>query len=482
MDPGAGFQRRAALLAALALPLTFLALVTALDGLTTRRHGVLLAILLGLMIAVVQGLPILAVLRPAAWQPRLGRREVTLAIGVMGVTIAGVWMLDAVLGARHRALSDARLAQEYRRRDTVRNHALTNGAVGAMQTPNGIVDYRINEFGQRGPSFELRKKPGEVRVMMLGDSFAEGWQVAEDQSVAHLLRQKLAAQDTEAAKHDLINAAVASYSPMLEDLYLRHEGFAFDPDLVLLFWDLADLQDDWGRALFAIRDATGKVLAVGPEPLAPEAVRPAAGQRLREFLQGGPVAGVFGTFFAIQPPQEAEPVYDDAFLSQVFQGDVEAFRYPGKLRMINTFPGIGDALEPAWQVTESSFASLFATCRELDVPLVVVLYPYGHLLGPHEWTQGRRHFGIGPDATGSDDSFKRVEAICAQAGVPVINTLAAMQAASDPNRPNTLFYADDPHWTPEGNRMVADEVARQLTERNLLPPPRAPRFHRWKEQ
>lgn len=482
MDAAAGFKRRMAIVAGLALPLTFWALVTALDGLTTRRHGLLLALALGLLVALVQGLPVLAVLRPAAWQPRLGRREVGLAAAMLGLSIAAAWLLDAALGARHREVSDAKLAHEYRRRDTVRNHALINGAVGGMQTPGGLVDYRINEFGQRGPSFELRKQPGTVRVMMLGDSFAEGWQVAEEQSVAWLLRQQLASRDTAAVKHELINAAVASYSPMLEDLYLRHEGFAFDPDLVLVFWDLADLQDDWGRALFAVRDAAGRVIAVGPEPLDPPGVPPGATQRLRAFLQGGPVAGLVGTFFAVKPPPEAAPVFDDAFLNEVYRGDLEAFRYPGKLRMLNTFNSIGDALEPAWQVMEDSLGSLFATCRGIDAQVVVVLYPYGHLVGAHEWTQGRRHFGIGSETVGSDASLRRIDGICAAAGVPVINTLPAMRAASSPDRPNTLFYADDPHWTPEGNRVVADEVARQLTERGLLPPPRAPRFHRWKEQ
>ncbi len=478
----ASFKRRAALLAALALPLTFYALVTALDGLPTRRHGPLQAVLLGLLLVVVQGLPIVAVLRPAVWQPRLDRREVTLSGAMLALTIGAVWLLDAGLGARQRAVSEAQVAREYRRRDTVRNHALVNGAVGGMQTPEGIVEYRINEYGQRGPSFELRKPLGTVRVMMLGDSFAEGWQVTESQSAAHLLRQRLAGHDTPDVRHELINAAVASSSPMLEDLYLRHEGFAFEPDLVLVFWDLADLQDDWGRALFAVRDRTGHVIAVGPEPLDPPAAPPTIGQRLRTFWQGGPVAGLLGTMFAVRPPREAEPVYDQAFLDLVFQGDLEAFRYPGKLRMINTFSGIGDALEPAWQVTETSLAGLFATCRRIDAAVVVVLYPYGHLVGAHEWTAGRRHFGIGPGTVGADASLRRVEAICAAAGVPVINTLPAMQAASDPNRPNTLFYADDPHWTPEGNRVVADEVARQLEQRGLLPAPRAPRFHRWKER
>ena len=482
-DRTARFKRRAAVVAALALPLTFFALVAGLDGLTTRQHGTLYAVVMIGLAAIVQGLPILAVLRPAVWQPKLDRREIGLLFTTFALTLGAVWLADAMLGTRQRAVSDAKLAHEYRRRDTVRNHALVNGATGAMQTPNGIVDYRINEFGQRGPSFELRKQPGTVRVMMLGDSFAEGWQVAEEQSVGYLLRQHLGSESTDDTKYELINAAVASYSPMLEDLYLRHEGFAFDPDLIVVFWDLADLQDDWGRALFATRDAAGRVVAVGPEPLSPPSQAPGPAQRLRTFWYGGPVAGVFGRFFAIRPPQpDKPPVYDDAFLAERFHGDLEAFRYPGPLRMINTFHGIGDALEPAWKVTESSLASLFATCREIDVPVVVVLYPYGHLVGAHEWTAGRKPFGIGEGTVGSDTSLKRVESICAAHGVPVINTLAAMRAASDPNRPNTLFYADDPHWTPEGNRVVADEVAKQIDARGLLPKPRAPRFHRWKEE
>lgn len=461
-------------LCATLLPVTLAALVAGLEGAAVRRHGAWYAMLLLTPVLALQGAAMAAVFRPDE-VVRLLRGRVGLALGATLAASAVMLAADASLGARQRRHSDRLMAREYRRRDAVRHHALIGGAVGAMPGEQGLVEYRLNALGYRGPEVGYRKPPGAVRLMVLGDSFAEGWRVAEEAGVAGRLREGLR------PGVEVVNASVASYSPLLEYLYLEHEGFALDPDLILLFWDLADVQDDWGRDLLIWRDAAGRPVALAPDPIEPDPPLPGLLQRLSGFWLGGPAVGQLKATFRVQPQRERRP-YGNELLEQVFRGDLENFRWPGPTRLINTFEHIGQALEPAWRVTETNLERIRAWCASQRIALVVVLYPYGHLVSAGEWTRGRAHFGIAPDTVASDAPLRRMETFLTARGVPVINTLSAMKAAARPDRPNLLFDADDPHWTAEGHRVVAGEVLRQLVSRNLVPSPRPPRYWRLKER
>ncbi len=454
------------------LPLTLTALVNGLEGAAIRSHGLLYVVLVTGPVVAAQVAAMLAVFQPGMAQGLL-RGRLGLALGAALVALLGVLLLDASLGAAGRRRSDQVLAREYRRRDAIRHHALIGGSVGAMPGPHGLIEYRINALGQRAPEVGYRKTPGTVRLLILGDSFAEGWRVAEEDGVAGRLRESLR------PGVEVLNASVASYSPLLEYLYLQHEGFVLDPDLVLLFWDLGDLQDDWGRDLLVWRDATGRPVAVGPDRVEPEPLAPTLSAQATAFWLGGPMVGQLRATFRVQPQLERR-LYGDGLLEAVFRGDLENFRWPGPTRLINTFDHIGDALEPAWRVTEANLDRIRGWCDERGTKLVVVLYPYGHLVSAGEWTRGRVHFGIAPGTVASDAPLRRMGTFLAGRGVPVISVLPAMKAAARPDRPNTLFDADDPHWTAEGHRVVADEILRQLAARKLVPSPRLPRF--WRQQ
>ena len=80
-----------------------------------------------------------------------------------------------------------------------------------------------NANGHRGTYYSSTRTPGKFRVLVLGDSFTEGSQVAEDQLfTAHL----------EAARSDweVLNTGVGSYGTVQQYLYLVSEGLDFRPD------------------------------------------------------------------------------------------------------------------------------------------------------------------------------------------------------------------------------------------------------------
>ncbi len=105
-------------------------------------------------------------------------------------------------------------------------------------------------FRDRSPR-SIRKQPAGQRLLILGDSFAEGVGVRFEDTFAGLLEDALAPRGIE-----VLNAAVVSYSPKLYYLKARHlletEGLRFDS--LLVFIDISDIQNELSYRSFEPRE------------------------------------------------------------------------------------------------------------------------------------------------------------------------------------------------------------------------------------
>ena len=132
----------------------------------------------------------------------------------------------------------------------------------------------VNALGLRGPERRVSKPPGTRRILLLGDSFAFGWGVEQEETFGARLERQLAPRG---GPVEVWSAAVPGWSTDQQYLYLRLRGLVLEPDLVLLAVgenDLAELAFnrltlDEGRlpvrveSLFRMIDATGRMRYLG---------------------------------------------------------------------------------------------------------------------------------------------------------------------------------------------------------------------------
>jgi lysophospholipase L1-like esterase len=97
----------------------------------------------------------------------------------------------------------------------------------------------------------------------MGDSFTEGY-YPED-SFAHVLQSTLNALHR-GATYEVINCGTTSYSPLLHLLRYKHQLRELQPDEVIVNIDLTDVFDDnWRYRADALFSETGDPLSAGPE-------------------------------------------------------------------------------------------------------------------------------------------------------------------------------------------------------------------------
>jgi lysophospholipase L1-like esterase len=102
----------------------------------------------------------------------------------------------------------------------------------------------INSLGLRGPEVSLDRNGGVFRILVIGDSVAHGFGVAETETFARKLERRLN------GKHrvEVLNAAVDGYSPFNQSRRFESHLMKLKPDLVLVqtcFNDLVDPRLHW---------------------------------------------------------------------------------------------------------------------------------------------------------------------------------------------------------------------------------------------
>ncbi|AMV40365.1 SGNH/GDSL hydrolase family protein [Planctomyces sp. SH-PL62] len=189
-----------------------------------------------------------------------------------------------------------------------------------------------NSHGMHSPEATVEKPPGVFRIALLGASIDMGWGIKYQDSYAHRLQEWL---NTHAAhqgfaserKFEVLNFAVAAYSPLQRLESFRRKAREFQPDLVIYSSTMLD-------------------------------------SRLAEIH----LCDVFRT--------KSEIPFDFAREAVARAGVTEDDRRVDSRGQLPAKEAIKKKLEPHyWDLYDQTVASLSADCRSAGVPLMMVIVP-----------------------------------------------------------------------------------------------------------
>lgn len=114
-----------------------------------------------------------------------------------------------------------------------------NQRVLDVQKPDLPHTVTIDSLGFRGSNFTRRKPPGQVRVVMIGDSFVYGDFVDDDQTLPFQLEQHLRGTCRDLI---VINAGLGG-TTIVDEARMLQRTLSLDPDLVVLVYSEHDVED-----------------------------------------------------------------------------------------------------------------------------------------------------------------------------------------------------------------------------------------------
>ena len=341
------------------------------------------------------------------------------------------------------------------------HHRLLPNTTYHFATAEFNVDIRTNRYGLRGPDPVIPKPAGVTRLLMLGDSFTFGFPVRDDQTFSHVIESGLRARGRQV---EVINGGVSGYAPTLHYISLRDQFLAFEPDAVILWYDLGDLQEDHWFEKNLIRDAQGRVVAAHPH------YRDGrfdwwswlvSRSALAKWVNNKPVS----TYRKLRVLgfRRYLKVIVSGERAKVAIAKLKASQHAADLGMHDRFLLVREGADPAsvraaWKVSERYLLMIRDLLRERGISFALGIYPYGMLAGPDEWAHGRVFWGFEPgrtyDASGAQSLLHE---FCQRERIPLIDTFQAFQTAAATQQ-EKLFYDEDGHMTPAGHRVLAKQA------------------------
>jgi lysophospholipase L1-like esterase len=337
---------------------------------------------------------------------------------------------------------------------------LSGGVIAARLTPDlelGIRSWTIhhamrpgwanpasptNSFGLRSPEVAVPKPEGTFRILLLGDSFTFGLRAPDDAVLARRLEQRLRAGGYPSV--EVVNAGVLSYCPLLEYLQYRHSLHVLEPDLVVLNFDMSDVQDhlEYSRNLVSSPDGV-PLYVTEPSLKAPPSWMLLSFQWVGKFITA------------------ARRRTESAVEGVPFTRDQD--RYIWALDN-------GPEMDKEVQSTLAPIGNLADLLAHNHIPLLLATYPQPWQVSPDATPLPpiRDQYAIGRNKVHLNDrAFRKLEAFAATRGIPFVNATSAFRQDA---KPASLFLQSDFHFTARGHELYAEVLARYLQQQGLLRP------------
>jgi len=337
---------------------------------------------------------------------------------------------------------------------------------------------RTNSLGMRDREHAALPAPGTFRILVLGDSFMEAYQVPLEESLAYRLEARLAPRGIE-----VLNLGVGGYGTGQQLLALEEEGLRYRPDLVVLAFYLgndvhnnsfaieAALVGEDAQTTFSRPYARAHTLDAELEWTPPDRARMAPYVERWQRRKGS----LDALRRALQPAMVANLLEQATgrLLRQVASGDpydpAVVFGWPFLREVAD--PNIARLWEDAWLVTRRLLLEMDRVAREAGARLALLLVPADFQVDPRLLASVEAAY---PDLALDPLRINReLEAFAAQAGIPLLDPTPAFAREHSAGRP--MYYAiEDHHWNAAGHALATELLAEFLDERGLLPQPPPP--------
>ena len=315
---------------------------------------------------------------------------------------------------------------------------LKPGARIHFATAEFKTDIAINNAGVRDDEDLGPKRPGERRIVFLGDSLVLSVQVPQRQAFPELLERRLN-QRPSSSSYRVLNAGVQGYGPVQELLWFRKFGAGLEPDVVVVTVFVGNDAED----------AYVSRLVLNPE-------QQSRGDKLRETLTLNLRRTVRQSMVLQIVRARANAV------SAHFQPRATAAP-PYQSYARNPLPWVEDG----FAIAVDCVRQIAAHAETLGARTVVVLMPARFQLVDADYERMRLAVANAHGELVRDAATDRFAAGLNQLGLPVLDLLPALRSAGPGS---DLFFQQNVHLTPRGHETVAAALETFL-ERHGLPDP-----------
>jgi lysophospholipase L1-like esterase len=297
-----------------------------------------------------------------------------------------------------------------------------------IQRSEGFASVSTNSRGFRDAEWAIAKPAGTIRIAVLGDSFTEATQVAEEERFTELLEMQLREKRLfEGRKIEVMNFGSSGYGTAQQLMAWRHDVRQYKPDFVVLAFlsgnDIRNnsekLEGDPIRPYFV--EQNGQLVLDDSFRNQQLPLVRSIGLRAARYSRVAQVAYQVSRGIRAKRKLQQLKQTSPAEAKVVELGLAE----PGLSTWIYS-PPTDDEHKTAWQITEKLISQLNQEVSQSGAQLFVVSLTNAIQVHPNE--ESRKQFAKLLDLKDVRYPDRRIAQHCQRNGIPILSLVPGMQA------------------------------------------------------
>jgi hypothetical protein len=320
----------------------------------------------------------------------------------------------------------------------------------------GKVRWRNNAFGFRSDrEFTQEPPPGVLRLLILGDSFAAGFRVGQEDTFPYLLESWI---NRKYGKAEVLVPMIEE--PVTALFYLDRFGLKFKPRVVLMGITLGN---DLAQTYFAL-DPGGEYLLKNKDGkvqidrnLNPTVSRPEVSSFHfpPEYLV--PQSPLDKILFEVGAWLKS---FRLAKLLRPSDSPITSWQRQGKYPIVfDANNGLGIFTKSPLPEIEEAYRRLFAVlgafqayCHREGIIPAVIIFPQRFQVNPGDWDKAVAEYGLNPDHFDLSEPDTRIRAFCRDHGIYCLDLTEALKERFLREKKPLYLPRGDMHWNKEGHR------------------------------
>jgi hypothetical protein len=368
---------------------------------------------------------------------------------------------------------DVGSSHRYRIPHPVFGWVLEPGASYLNKMPEDTVRVTYNSTGWRDIEHNLENNRGAFRILVLGDSFMEGYSVELD-DMFHKQIERLAHKEN--VDMEAINLGVGGYGTLQEYLVFRDIGQHYKPQIVLLgFYISNDVKNNSLSLEAGSVSNTGTIKTKGIKVTTRPFLVPT--DESTWTITQVDYDGAWQRYLAAKKHRDSfvrKLVRQSALIQTIKRAKNNAIRNTGnashnkngnqtgkKKRSFGNYCKEDAEYTAAWQTTKRIFDRLKNKVSSNGAELFVFTVPAQHEVLEEEIRSTSNHELI-------SCAYDNLKEVLGELGIGYIDLLPSFREISRNGNQN-LFRRSDRHWNEEGHYMAAEIVYKALKDSGLFP-------------
>jgi hypothetical protein len=334
---------------------------------------------------------------------------------------------------------------------------ISNGG-GIYITQDYTIHEKFNSKGIRGQEYSYNKLNNEKRILIIGDSFAEGASVEFSNLFSEVLKEKLF--NKRGIYYEVINAGTCGYSTDQELLFFESEGKKYKPDITIVMFYENDVwynnQPRYWRGNKPVFKLENETLILTNVPV------PKSDKNLDQSFDKEPL-------FEKVKKWLSRKSYLYRFIRDKIKTSIFLYKIAGKLGLANKYEAIPDEfrvwerkysgeISKAWNITKALLIRLKLQAESIGSKLLIFYVPNSASIYNEEWQDAKLRYNLSDNDWNIDQAGIELKSFCATNKIDFINPTEPFKTRAEEikRQGRALYFVKDGHWTIEGNKLAAE--------------------------